>query len=350
VLLLGVVASACGETSGSASSANQDVGRGNLTGAGSTFVEPFFQKAFYEYTQQHSTVTVNYQGVGSGAGIKQFASNLVDFGASDVPMKSSELAAAGGADSVVQVPVVLGAVAIAYNLPGVDNLQLDGKTLSDIFLGKVKKWNDPEVAALNSGKSLPAQSITVVHRSDGSGTTYIVTDYLSKVSSEWKTKVGTSKSVAWPAGEVGAKGNAGVGSQVKQTAGAIGYVELAYVIQSGLQMALLENSAGKFVKASTGGATAAASQVSDISATNFSIVNEPGDRSYPIAGISWVFLRSNITDANKAKALVHLFDWFVNNGQTVGIDLQYAALPSSVRNVAENALKSVKANGSQVLQ
>lgn len=258
--LLGVVAAlalaACGGAASSTATPTPaaDVGSGQLQGAGATFPEPFYTRAFYAYNQQYSQVSVNYQAIGSGGGIQQFTKGTVDFGASDVPMTAAEITAAGGDSTLVQLPAIIGVAAIAYNLSSVSKLQLDSTTLANIYLGTIKKWNDPSIAALNSGVSLPNTDITVVHRSDGSGTSYAFTDYLSKVSTDWQTKVGKGKSVSWPVG-VGASGNQGVGQQVKTTDGAIGYVELAYVIQSQLQYAYLKNAAGKYVQASLDGAT-----------------------------------------------------------------------------------------------
>src|SRR4051812_10023895 len=249
------VVTACGGTPASSA----DVGKGSLTGAGATFPEPFYSKAFFMYNQANPQVSVNYQAVGSGAGIQQFIKGTVDFGASDVPMGDADITAAGGAASLVQIPTTLGVVAVAYNLPGVSRLQLDGPTLAGIYLGTIKKWNDPGLVALNAGVTLPGTAITVVHRSDGSGTTYHFTDYLGKVASEWRSKVGVSKSVQWPAG-IGGERNDGVAGTVKRTDGAIGYVELAYVAQTGMQQPFLKNKNGKFVQARVGGATAAAAQ------------------------------------------------------------------------------------------
>ena len=343
--LLSAIA-ACGGTATPISSV--DVGQGSLTGAGATFPEPFYSKAFYMYNQSYPQVSVNYQAVGSGAGIQQFTKGTVDFGASDVPMQDSDIGAAGGPDSLVQIPTTLGVVAVAYNLPGVSRLQIDGPTLAHIYLGQIKKWNDPALAVLNPGVSLPGGAITVVHRSDGSGTTYHFTDYLAKVSSDWKTKVGVSKSVQWPAG-IGGKGNDGVAQSVKQTEGAIGYVELAYVVQTGMQQAFLQNANGRFVQASVAGATAAAAQNSSVSPTNFSITNQPGDTSYPIAGFSWIIVRTSIADSAKAKAVAYLLKWLVTNGQQYGKDLQYAPLPQGVQELALANLKHITSGGVPVL-
>ncbi|HET9780266.1 MAG TPA: phosphate ABC transporter substrate-binding protein PstS [Candidatus Dormibacteraeota bacterium] len=346
LFVFALVSAACGGSN--SSGANADVGKGSLTGAGATFPEPFYSKAFYMYNQLYPQVSVNYQAVGSGAGIQQFIQGTVDFGASDVPMQPSDISAAGGTDTLVQIPTTLGVVAIAYNLPGVSRLQLDGQTLAAIYLGRIKRWNDAALTSLNPGVNLPSTSITVVHRSDGSGTTYHFTDYLGKISTDWKTQVGVAKSVQWPVG-VGGKGNDGVAQAIKQAEGAIGYVELAYVVQTGMQQAYIANKSGKFVQATVAGATAAAAQNQDVSATNFSITNEPGDTTYPIAGFSWVIVRTSITDAGRAKAVAYLLKWLVTDGQQYGSDLQYAPLPKTVQNLALTELKQVSSGGKPVL-
>jgi phosphate transport system substrate-binding protein len=339
------IAVACG---GSPSTSGTDVGKGSLTGAGSTFIAPFFQKAFFDYNVKYPDVSVNYQAVGSGAGIQQFTAKTVDFGATDVPMGSSDISSAGGDSTLTQIPTVLGAVAVAFNVKGVDKLNLDSDTLAAIFLGHVKNWNDPKIAALNPGVTFPNKAITVEHRSDGSGTTFIFTDYLSKVSDEWKTKVGNAKSVQWPVG-VGGSGNQAVAQGVTSTDGAIGYVELAYVVQTNMKMAAIKNAAGNFLQASVQGASAAAAQVSNLSATNFSIVNQPGADSYPIAGFTWTILRTSYSDASKGKAVVNLFKWIVTDGQSDGTSLQYAPLPAPVQQLALDNLKAIKAGGQPVL-
>ncbi|HEX8829251.1 MAG TPA: phosphate ABC transporter substrate-binding protein PstS, partial [Xanthobacteraceae bacterium] len=272
-----------------------------LTGAGSTFDYPFFSKAFYTYSQKNPTVTVNYQSIGSGGGIQQFTAKTVDFGATDVPMNPQELSRAG--QPVLQIPVTLGGAAIAYNLPGVtQQLRMTRQTVADIYLGKVTKWNDPAIAKTNPGVKLPDTPIVVVHRSDGSGTSYIFTDFLSHVSPEWKSKVGTGKSVSWPApSAVGAKGNEGVAGQVRSTPGAIGYVELAYVIENNMPAALLLNKAGKWVAATPETIASAAATKPEVSSTNFSIVDAAGANSYPISGYSWVVLYKKPSDAGRAK-------------------------------------------------
>jgi phosphate transport system substrate-binding protein len=342
---------ACGGVSSGTSSSSgpaADVGSGQLQGAGATFPEPFYTRAFFAYNQKHSQVSVNYQAIGSGGGIQQFTKGTVDFGASDVPMTATEIATAGGDSTLVQLPTTIGVAAIAYDLPSVSKLQLDGTTLAGIYLGTIKRWNDPAIAALNGGTRLPSSDITVVHRSDGSGTTYAFTDYLSKVSPDWKSKVGTGKSVAWPAG-VGASGNANVGQQVKTTEGSIGYVELAYVIQSQLQQAYLKNSSGKYLQASVGGASAAAASLTAVSPTNFSITNAPGSAAYPIASYSWAIVRLDQTNLTRGKALVNLWKWVVTDGQSNGKDLQYAALPKEARDFSLAQLEKVTSGGKPIL-
>jgi phosphate transport system substrate-binding protein len=345
-----MVATACGGSTGTGPSPSPtDVGQGSLTGAGATFPGPFYLKAFADYSARYPQVTVNYQAVGSGAGIQQFIKKTVDFGASDVPMGAADITSAGGADTLTQVPTTLGVISIAFKISGVDSLNLDADTLSGIFLGKITKWNDSKLTALNSGVTLPNKAITVVHRSDGSGTTYHFTDYLAKVSSDWKTTVGpASKSVKWPVGH-GDSGNQAVAQEVSTTDGAIGYVELAYVVQTGMNQAALKNKNGKFVKASVEGATAAAANNTNVSPTNFSITDEPGDTTYPIAGFSWAMLYTSYSDASKGKAVVNLFKWLVTTGQGDGKDLQYASLPAPVQQLALTNLKTIKAGGSAVL-
>jgi phosphate transport system substrate-binding protein len=352
VAAAGLLVAACGGSSpqGGTSSPTPsvDVGSGALTGAGATFPQPFYSAAFYQYNQLHPQVTINYQAIGSGGGIQQLTQNTVDFGASDVPMTSAELQAAGGADTIAQLPSTLGVVSIAYNLSGVDKLQIDGKTLADIYLGKVKTWNDPELTALNKGVSLPSSPITVAHRSDGSGTSYCFTDYLAKVSPEWKAGPGVGKSINWPVG-IGGKGNEGVAQAVQQTAGSIGYVELAYVIQAKMSQAYVKNQDGKFMQASLQGATEAASHNTSVSATNFSITNEPGAGSYPLTTFSWIMLRKDQKDATKGKAVAHLFQWLVTDGQQYGKPLQYAPLPKQAATYATDQLKTLTTGGKPIL-
>lgn len=323
----------------------------SLTGAGATFPKPFYDAAFFAYNARFSQVSVNYQGVGSGAGIQQLTKKTVDFGASDVPMSATELANAGGADSVVQIASTLGTEGLAYNLDGVSNgqLKLTPDTIAGIFLGTIKKWNDPALAADNSGVNLPNENISVVHRSDGSGTTYIFTDYLSSVSSDWKTKVGKGKSVAWPVGQ-GASGNAAVATTIKQTPGAIGYVELAYILQTNMTQAKLKNHDGEFVLPSPEGATAAAAQFSSVNPSSFSIVNAPGKDSAPITGYSWLMVYRDQSDQTKGTALVDLLYWLINDGQQYASNVHYAKLPSAMVRNDLNALEGVTSGGTQLLK
>ncbi len=352
--LAGLTLAACGGGSATgggpspASSTAIDPGSGTLTGAGATFPEPFYTRAFFEYNQRFPKVTVNYQAIGSGGGIKQFSENTVDFGASDVPMTASEVAAAGGSGALIQIPTILGVVAVAYNVSGVDSLNLDGPTLASIYLGAIRRWDDPAIKALNPGARLPATNITPVHRSDASGTSYIFTDYLSKVSPDFKGKVGNAKSVNWPGG-VGAPKNDGVANAVQQTEGAIGYVELAYVVQARMKAASLKNKSGKLVAPSIDGATAAAATLPDLSPTNFSITDAPGDTAYPISGFSWALIRTSYSDAQKGRAVVMLFKWLVTDGQQYGKPLQYAALPRPAQDYGIAQLKTVRVAGQPVL-
>ena len=348
VLLMGVAAAVVAGACGSTGSTGSAVGSGSLTGAGATFPAPFYTKAFFTYSQQYPQVTVNYQSVGSGAGIQQFIKGTVDFGASDVPMGAADITSAGGPDTLTQIPATLGVIAIAYNLSGVSKLQLDGPALANIYLGHIKKWNDPALVALNAGVTLPSTEIQVVHRTDSSGTSYHFTDYLGKVSDEWKTKVGVGKAVSWPAG-IGGSGNQGVAQAVTSTAGAIGYVELAYVVSTNMTQAYLKNKDGNFVQASVAGATAAAAQNTNVSPTNFSITNEPGADTYPIAAFSWLIVKTSYSDANKGKAIVYMLKWLVTDGQSIGTPLQYAPLPTGVQALAESNLKLIKAGGAAVL-
>jgi phosphate transport system substrate-binding protein len=313
-----------------------------LTGAGSTFVNPFFSKAFYLYGQQHG-VAVNYQSIGSGGGIQQFTQKTVDFGASDVPMNAGELKRAG--DTVVQIPVALGGEAVVYNLPGIHKgVRLTRQVLAGIFLGKVTNWNDAQIANLNAGTHFPNIPIVVVHRSDGSGTTYIFTDFLSHVSGEWKDKVGTGKSVQWPASSsVGGKGNEGVAGLVRQTTGAIGYVELAYALENRMDSAAIQNTSGKWVNCSQETVRAAAATKPHVSATDFSIVDRSGVRAYPIAGYSWVMVYQNMSDKDRARALRDVLTYVVSDpAQRIAGTLGYVPLPENVQHTAQHALAEMK--------
>lgn len=315
-----------------------------LTGAGSTFVYPFFSKAFYTYSQQHSDVTVNYQSIGSGGGIQQFTARTVDFGASDVPMNADELKRAGA--PVIQVPVALGGEAITYNLPAAipGGLHLTREAIVDIYLGKISHWNDPALEKLNPHAQLPNLPIVAVHRSDGSGTTYIFTDFLSNVSGEWKDKVGTGKSVQWPgANTVGGKGNEGVAGQVRQTSGAIGYVELAYAIENKMATAQVQNKAGKWLSCSESTVKTAAATKPNVTATDFSIVDRAGDNAYPISGYTWAFVYETPTDKVRGKMVKDVLSWVTGDeAQKIAGSLNYVPLPVAVQETAKKALAEVK--------
>ena len=316
----------------------QSMAATELTGAGATFPYPFLSKAFYQYSQSNPDVTVNYQSIGSGGGIQQFIAKTVDFGASDVPMNAGELQRAGAA--VLQLPDTLGGEAICYNLPGIDSgLKFTRELVADIYLGKVTKWNDPAIQKLNPDTKLPDMAIMVVHRSDGSGTTYIFTDFLSTMSSEWKQKVGTGKSVSWPApSSVGGKGNEGVAGQVRQSQGAIGYVELAYVIENHMTYGQLQNKAGSWVSPSPATIAAAAASKPTVSATDFSIVDSDGVNSYPISGYSWLMVYRKPTDPARGAIVKKVLSWLVTDGQEVAKSVDYVPLPKPVRDVAIKAI------------
>jgi phosphate transport system substrate-binding protein len=303
----------------------------NLTGAGATFPNPIYTKWFDAYARE-TGVRINYQSIGSGGGIRQFTEGTVDFGATDGPMNESQIAAVRG--NVQHIPTVLGAVVVTYNLPalGKTPLKFDGQTLAEVFLGRITKWNDPRIAGLNPGVRLPAQDIIVVHRSDGSGTSFIFTDYLSKVSSDWKSTVGSATSVQWPTG-LGGKGNEGVTQQVKQSEGAIGYVELIYALSNGLPAAAIKNAAGQFVEASLTSVSAAAAAADLKADTDFrvSITNAGGAQAYPISSFTWLLVQKTPRDSAKAMAIRKFLVWMLRpEAQRMAADLHYAPLPVSI--------------------
>ncbi len=306
-----------------------------INGAGATFPYPIYSKWFDAYAKVDPSVRFNYQSIGSGGGQKQILSQTVDFGASDGPMSDENLAKAPG--KLLHIPTVAGADVVTYNLPEKPALKFDADTIAGIFLGQIKKWNDPKLTALNPGVKLPDQDIIVVHRSDGSGTTYIWTDYLSKISPEWKTKVGTNTSVNWPAG-IGGKGNEGVAGQVKQTPGAIGYVELIYAIQNKMPYADVKNAAGEFVKPTIESVTAALATAEIPDDFRFSMTNAPGKDAYPIAGATWLLVYQQQKDPAKGKKLVEFLKWAAKDGEKMAQNLDYAPLPD---NVQERVLKRV---------
>jgi phosphate transport system substrate-binding protein len=306
-------------------------GQVTLTGAGATFPYPLYAKWFAQYDREHP-VRVNYQSIGSGGGIRQLTAGTVDFGASDAPMNAEELEKAPG---TLHLPTVIGAIAVTYNLPELkEPLKLDGATLADIFLGRITRWNDAKLQALNPGVTLPARDILAVERSDGSGTTYVFTEYLSAVSPAWKEKVGAGKSVRWPVG-LAAKGNEGVAGQVKQTEGAIGYVEQVYAAQNGLSSAALRNASGHFVAPTLEATTAAAAGIAEklTPDTDFriSIVNAAGAEAYPISSWTYLLVPQQIESCSKAGALVGLIDWALTSGSGTARELGYAPLPDAAR-------------------
>jgi phosphate transport system substrate-binding protein len=310
-----------------------------INGAGATFPYPIYSKWFDEYTKVDPSVRFNYQSIGSGGGQKQIMAQTVDFGASDGPMSDENLAKAPG--KLLHIPTVAGAVVMSYNLSGNPALKFDGETIADIYLGKIKKWNDPKIAALNPGVKLPDSDIVVVHRSDGSGTTYIFTDYLSKVSPEWKQKVGNNTSVKWPTG-IGAKGNEGVSGQVKQVPGAIGYVELIYALQNKMDFAEIKNAAGQVVKPSLESVTAALSTAEIPDDFRFSMTNAPGPDAYPISGATWLLVYQEQKDPAKGKKLVEFLKWALSKGQGMAKALGYAPLPETVQQRVLKRIDEIK--------
>lgn len=311
----------------------------DLTGAGATFPNPIYSKWFSEYKKVDGSTNFNYQPIGSGGGQKQIIEGTVDFGASDGPMSDESLAKAPS--KILHIPTVAGAVAITYNVPGLTDLKLDGETLANIYLGKVTKWNDPAIEKLNKGAKLPSTAIAVAHRADGSGTSYIFTDYLSHVSSDWKSQVGTNTTVKWPAG-IGGKGNDGVAGLVKQTAGSIGYVELIYALQIKLATAELKNADGAFVKPTLEGITAATATATIPEDFRFSMVNAPGKDSYPISGVTWLLVYQQQKDAAKGKALVGFLKWALTDGEKQVKALDYAPLPDEVQKKVLSAIDTIK--------
>ncbi|MBI1417805.1 MAG: phosphate ABC transporter substrate-binding protein PstS [Limimaricola sp.] len=319
----------------------------DISGAGSSFIYPVFAK-WGEAYKTATGIGLNYQSIGSGGGIKQVEAKTVTFGASDKPLSDDELAAQG----LVQFPMISGGIVPMYNIDGIEpgQLVLDGTTVADIYLGKITMWNDPAIAALNPDLTLPAQPIVVVHRSDGSGTTFNFTDYLSKISAEWKDQIGSDTAVEWPVG-LGAKGSEGVANTVKQTAGAIGYNEYAYVIQNNLGYAKMVNAAGKVVEPSLDTFASAAANADWTGVKNFHVIitNQPGDNSWPIAASTWVMIHSNPDDPAAASAALTFFKWAYENGQQEAKDLQYVAIPDNVVALIEKSWDAIQHDGKPVL-
>jgi len=343
LISIGWLFGACSPNGNAPGAAN--AGAVSLQGAGATFPNPLYQKWLSEYGKLNSNVKIDYQSIGSGGGIKQIQAQTVDFGASDSPMKDEDLKAAPG--PLLHVPTVLGAVVLTYNLAGISEpLHFSPDVIADIFLGKIKKWNDAKIKADNATANLPSADITVVHRSDGSGTSAVFTDYLSKVSSEWKEKVGTGTSPSWPVG-VGGKGNEGVTGQVKNTPNTIGYVELAYAAQNKLPVASIKNQAGDFVQPTLEAVTAAASE--SIATTpedlRVSITNAAGKGAYPISSYTYILVYKEQKDAAKGKALVDFLWWGIHDGEKYAKDLQYAPLPQELVTRAEAKINSIVFGG-----
>lgn len=317
------------------------IGQTTLNGAGATFPNPMYSKWFSEYHKAHPDIQINYQPIGSGGGIRQVTEGTVDFGASDMPMTDKQLQDAK--TKILNIPTVLGAVVPAYNVPGVTGeVKFTPEALAGIFLGKITKWNDKAITEQNPGVNFPDKDIVVVHRSDGSGTTFIWTDYLSKVSPDWKSQVGSNTSVSWPLG-MGGKGNEGVAGYIRSLAGSIGYVELIYAVQNNITYGSVRNSSGAFTKASLEGVTAAAASAPKMPADfRVSITNAPGKDAYPISSFTWLLIPATSKDAAKGKILADFLNWMVTEGQKMTAALTYAPLPENVAAKVHEAIKQVK--------
>ena len=310
-----------------------------INGAGATFPYPIYSKWFDEYAKVDPSVRFNYQSIGSGGGQKQITAQTVDFGASDGPMSDENLAKAPG--KLLHIPTVAGADVITYNLPGNPKLKLDGDTIVNIYMGNITKWNDPKIAMLNPGVDLPDLPVIVVHRSDGSGTTYIFVDYLSSISPVWADSVGKGTSVKWPVG-IGGKGNEGVAGQVKQLSGAVGYVELIYAKQNKMPYADVKNAAGNFITPSLDSVTTAFATAKIPDDFRFSMVNAPGDNAYPISGATWLLVYEKQKDAAKGKKLVEFLNWALTKGEGMASSLDYASLPENVQQRVLERIKTIK--------
>ena len=315
------------------------VAQTQLQAAGATFPYPMYSKWFSEYNKLHSDVQVNYQSIGSGGGIRQVLNGTVDFGASDGPMSDEQLKQAK--TKILHMPTVLGAVVPAYNIPGVSGeVKFTPEVLANIFLGKISNWNDGAIAKANPGVKFPDQTIIVVHRSDGSGTTFIFTDYLSKVSKDWTGSVGKGTSVSWPKG-LGGKGNEGVAGQIRQLPGSIGYIELIYALENKIPYGSVQNAAGNFVRASLDGVTEAAASAKVPDDFRVSITNAPGKTAYPISSFTWLLIPVPSKDPNKGKIIADFLNWMVNDGQKMTAQLSYAPLPPNVAEKVKAAIKQV---------
>jgi phosphate transport system substrate-binding protein len=316
-----------------------------VTGAGATFPYPLYSKWFYEYSNAHPGVNFNYQSIGSGGGIRQITAGTIDFGATDAPMKDEDMAKLAG--PIFHIPTAIGAVTVVYNLQGVKSgLKLTQDVLANIFLGEITRWNDPRIASQNPGVKLPGEDIVVAHRSDGSGTTDIFTNYLSTVNSGWKEKVGRGKSVNWPVG-LGGKGNEGVAGVVKQTPGAIGYVELAYATQNKMTVAAVRNREGTFILPSLASISEAAAGAAKTMPADYrvALVDAPGKNSYPICGLTWLLVYKDQKDEAKGKAIVSFLKWAMHDGQKMNAPLHYAPIPKAVVEKVDTTLKQIQYMG-----
>lgn len=321
-----------------------------LLGGGATFPYPFYSKAFSEYSKKHD-VRINYQDIGSGGGIRQLTSKTLDFGASDAFMNEDEIKEAGA--DIIHVPTCMGAVVLAYNLEGVDDLKLDSEAIAGIALGDINKWNHDLIKELNPDANLPDKEITFVHRSDGSGTTFIFSDYLYKTSEEWKEEVGRGKSISWPTG-IGGKGNSGVAGYIKQGEGRIGYIEISYAIQNDMQKAMVKNQSGNFIKPDLE-ATTSAGNVDEIpDDTRITLTNTKAENGYSLTSFTWILLYKDLNykgnSKEKAKAIVDLVNWMIHEGQQYAKPLHYAPLPDNVVKKAEKNLRKVTYNGEPLLE
>ena len=316
------------------------MGQTQLNGAGATFPYPMYSKWFSEYNKLHPDVQINYQSIGSGGGIRQVLNGTVDFGASDGPMSDEQLAQAK--TKILHIPTVMGAVVPAYNVPGIsEEIKFTPEALAGIYLGKIQNWNDPAIAKANPGVKLPNQPIIAIYRSDGSGTTFIFTDYLSKVSKDWANTVGKGTSVKWPIG-MGGKGNEGVAGQVRQLQGSIGYVELIYAVQNNISYGSVRDAAGNFLKASLDGVTEAAASAQKMPADfRVSITNAPGKTAYPISSFTWLLIPVQAKDPKNGKIIADFLNWMVTDGQKITSQLSYAPLPESVVEKVKVAIKQV---------
>ena len=346
VLALSLGLASCGgsDTATTETDADSSVSSGNsvsITGAGASFPAPLYQRWFSEYNKQNPNVQVTYQSVGSGAGVEQFIQQTVDFGASDVAMKDEEIEKVEPQPGVVMLPMTAGSIVLAYNLPGVEDLKLSRQLYTDILLGKITTWNDPAIAAINPDVELPEADITVVYRSDGSGTTGVFTQHLSAISPEWNDTVGNGKTVEWPTG-IGAKGNEGITAQILQTEGSIGYIEYGYAKQQGIPTAALENQSGNYVAASSESASNALGAVTLPENLRAFITDPEGEDSYPIVTYSWILAYENYDDPEKLEAFKNVINWSLNEGQAYAEELGYIPLPENVVDKVENALDTIQ--------